>query len=98
MRNHIGRFFELLLNLLLPAAGRHRTAGTSPVAGWADNATMPLRVPRVPDPYIWGPIRGEDVQLVRPYLAAHEQQVQRRAKSGCCSCPVCASPWMAVAT
>ncbi|MGW2022711.1 hypothetical protein [Streptomyces decoyicus] len=54
-------------------------------------------MPRVPDPYVWGPIRGEDVQLVRPYLVAHEQRVQRWAESGRCVGSVCDSQWMAVA-
>ncbi|MFF7230131.1 MULTISPECIES: hypothetical protein [unclassified Streptomyces] len=62
-----------------------------------DTPTMSLSVPRVPDPYVWGPIRGEDVQLVRPYLVAHEQQMQRRAESARCAGLVCARDWMAVA-
>ncbi|MFI0225521.1 hypothetical protein [Streptomyces lydicus] len=97
MRNHIGRVFELLLKVLLPARGHHRAAGTSPVVGGVDTPTMSLSLPRVHDPYVWGPIRGEDVQLVRPYLVAREQQMQRRAESGCCAVSVCDSPWMAVA-
>ncbi|MFG2828870.1 hypothetical protein ACGFWI_15660 [Streptomyces sp. NPDC048434] len=96
MRNHIGRFFELLLKALLPAPGHHRAAGTSPAVGCADMPTMSLSVPWVPDPYVWGPIRGEDVQLVRPYLVAYEQQMQRRAESARCAGSMCASQWMAV--
>ncbi|GGN41239.1 hypothetical protein GCM10012285_20250 [Streptomyces kronopolitis] len=98
MRNHIGRFFELLLKVLLPAPGRHRRAGTSPVVYCVDKPTTTLGVPRVADPYLWGPIRGEDVQLVRPYLVAHEQQMQRQADAGRCAGSLCDSPWMAVAS
>ncbi|MEW1719358.1 hypothetical protein [Streptomyces sp. NPDC093109] len=29
--------------------------------------------PRVPDPYVWPAIRGEDVRLIRPYVIAHER-------------------------
>ncbi|MGW7485834.1 hypothetical protein [Streptomyces sp. NPDC054786] len=96
MRNHIGRVFELLLKALLPAPGHHRVVGTSPVVGCADTPTMSLSLPRVPDPYVWRPIRGEDVQLVRPYLVAYERQMQRRAESDRCVGSMCASQWMAV--
>ncbi|MCZ1006100.1 hypothetical protein [Streptomyces lydicus] len=96
MRNHIARLFEWLLTVLLPAPGHHRAVGTSQVVGCVDTPTIRFRVPRVPDPYLWGPIRGEDVQLVRPYLVTHEQQTQRRAESGRCSGSLCDSQWMAV--
>ncbi|WP_406210996.1 hypothetical protein [Streptomyces decoyicus] len=61
-----------------------------------DTPTISFSVPRVPDPYLWGPIRGEDVQLVRPYLVAHEQQMQRRIESGRCVGSLRDSPWLAV--
>ncbi|MDT0459036.1 hypothetical protein RM550_25530 [Streptomyces sp. DSM 41527] len=96
MRNHVARLFELLLKVLLPAPGHHRAVGTSPVVGCVDTPTISFSVPKVPDPCIWGPIRGEDVQLVRPYLIAHEQQTQRRAESGRCPGSLGDSQWMAV--
>ncbi|MFE9144224.1 hypothetical protein [Streptomyces tubercidicus] len=55
-------------------------------------------MPRIADPYVWGPICGEDVQLVRSYLVAHEQQMQRQADAGRCAGSLCDSPWMAVAS
>ncbi|PBC86344.1 hypothetical protein SAMN05428945_6117 [Streptomyces sp. 2224.1] len=96
MRNHIGRFFELLLKVLLPAPGHHRAVRTRPVVGCVDTPTISFSVPRVLDPYLWDPIRAEDVQLVRPYLVAHEQPTQRRAESDRYASSLCDSPWMAV--
>lgn len=81
MRNHIGRIFELLLNLLLPAPGHHRAAGNNPAGGCSDTPTMSLL--RIPDPYVWPTIRGEDVRLVRPYIVAHERRTRSRPVCGC---------------
>ncbi|MGW7577347.1 hypothetical protein [Streptomyces sp. NPDC054765] len=61
-----------------------------------DTPTMILSVPRGADLYVWGPIRGEDVRLVRPYVIAHEQQMHRRAESGRCADLMCAPERMAV--
>lgn len=71
MRNLIGRIFESLLRLLLPAPGNHRAAETN---SFAHCVTPPTPDgPRVPDPYVWPAIRGEDVRLIRPYVIAHER-------------------------
>ncbi|MEV0641127.1 hypothetical protein AB0I77_40640 [Streptomyces sp. NPDC050619] len=73
MPHCIGSIFELLLRLLLPAAGRHRSAETNPVPT-VDVQTA--RLPRVPV------LRGEDIGLVRPYLVAHERrQGERRRRA-----------------
>ncbi|MFG2098144.1 hypothetical protein [Streptomyces sp. NPDC048612] len=72
--------------------------GTSPVVGCVDTPTMSLSVQRAPDLYVWGLIRGEDVQPVRPYLVAHEQQMQRQTDAGRCAGSLYDSPWMAVAS
>lgn len=68
MPHFIPRILEPLLTLFLPAAGRHRAAGSPSGEPYADAPTV--RLPRVPAE----PLRGEDVALVRPYLVAHEQQ------------------------
>lgn len=74
MPHCISRIFEPLLSLFLPAAGRHRAAG-SPVAGPHEDAPT-VRLPRVPAE----PLRGEDNGLVRPYLVAHEHQQEARLR------------------
>ncbi|MEU8786510.1 hypothetical protein [Streptomyces sp. NPDC048637] len=96
MRNHIGRVFERLLNLLLPAPGQHRAAGTSRVAVRVDAQTVHLRLPRARAPYAGSLIRGEDARLVRPYLVAHEQRMKRREESACWEDSAYVSQWMAV--
>ncbi|MGY5128934.1 hypothetical protein [Streptomyces nigrescens] len=96
MRNHIGRVFEWLLNLLLPAPGQHRAAGASRVTVWGDAQTVRLRPPRVRSPYAGSPIRGEDARLVRPYLVAHEQRMKRCEELACWEGLECVSQWMAV--
>ncbi|MFE2092881.1 hypothetical protein ACWD4L_34450 [Streptomyces sp. NPDC002596] len=67
MRNHIGRIFVFLLNLLLPAPGHHRAAGYNPAQGCMDTPA----------------IRGEDVRLVRPYIVAHERRTRSGPVCGC---------------
>lgn len=90
MRNHIGRIFEWLLNLLLPAPGHHRAAGNNPARGCMDTPTMSL--PRIPDPYVWPSIRGEDVRLVRPYIVAHERRTRSRLVSSAAASRASAAP------
>jgi hypothetical protein len=71
MLHLIAGIFELLLRLLLPAAGRHRSAETVP----RPTVDLPTaRLPRVPV------LRGEDIGLVRPYLVAHERRQEERRR------------------
>ncbi|AEM80141.1 hypothetical protein [Streptomyces violaceusniger] len=69
MPHCIARIFELLLRLLLPAPGRHRSAETVPVP------TVDVSMARLPRVSV---LRGEDSGLVRPYLLAHERRQQER--------------------
>ncbi|MFI0712010.1 hypothetical protein ACH4SK_15395 [Streptomyces inhibens] len=75
----IAKIFELLLRLLLPARGRHRSAGSLPAAGCEDAATpvMPLVLAGRP-----GQLRGEDVALIRPYVLTPEERQERRLQRG----------------
>ncbi|MFJ9968478.1 hypothetical protein [Streptomyces avermitilis] len=72
MPHCIARIFEPLLRLLLPAPGRHRSAGGTPAAPTVDVPTALL--PRVPV------LRGEDIGLVRPYLVANERRREERRR------------------
>ncbi|WP_330478009.1 hypothetical protein OG301_17445 [Streptomyces platensis] len=96
MRNHIGRVFERLLNLLLPVPGQHRAAGVNRVAVQVDTQPVRLRLPRARSPHAESPLNAEDDRLVRPYLVAHEQRMKRREESGCRAGSECASQRMAV--
>ncbi|MFE4370457.1 hypothetical protein ACFRMN_19865 [Streptomyces sp. NPDC056835] len=60
-----------------------------------DTPTMSL--PRVPDPYIWRAIRGEDVRLVRPYVIAHERRTRPGPACGYRMGLVCTAHWTGVA-
>ncbi len=77
MRQHSARLFELLLRVLLPAGGRHRSADASPEAGCEDAAT-PVP-PRVPSKHS-GALCGEDVPLIRPYVLTPEERRQRKER------------------
>lgn len=79
MRQHSAWIFELLLRVLLPAQGRHRSAGALPAVGREDAPTLAL--PRVPvrQP---GLLRGEDVPLIRPYVLTPEERQERRLRRG----------------
>ncbi|WP_037810362.1 hypothetical protein [Streptomyces sp. NRRL S-1448] len=71
------RFLLLLLRLLIPARGRHRTDGALPEARCVDAPTLaPHRSP-VRQP---GLLRGEDSALVRPYLLTPAELQQRRSQ------------------
>ena len=72
MRNCIGRVFEALVRVLQPGRGRHRTAGTHRPVDCADAPT--LQLPRVHQTSRKPVLRGEDVQLVRPYRVTHERR------------------------
>ncbi|MFC9234325.1 hypothetical protein ACFTZI_36055 [Streptomyces decoyicus] len=75
MPNGIARIFELLLRLLLPAPGRHRSAGAYPYGAMPPRTDRPpvrSRLVRVPM------LRGEDTIMVRPYLVAYERRHEDR--------------------
>jgi hypothetical protein len=78
VRETTARIVELLLRRLLPPPGRHRSAGT-PVAVRCVHAPT-VRPPRA-TPASTRPVRGapgENTGLVRPYVLAHEREVDRR--------------------
>ncbi|TJZ45392.1 hypothetical protein FCH28_29120 [Streptomyces piniterrae] len=79
MRKHSAWIFELLLRLLLPARGRHRTAGSLPVVVHEEAPT--LVVPPVPVGRP-GLLRGEDTALIRPYVLTPEELQERRLQRG----------------
>lgn len=83
MPNAIAWFFESLLHLLLPARGHHRSPEPSPVARPVDAPT--IRLPRVPV------LRGEDIELVRPYLVAHERRQEEQKQRARRRAPVLAT-------
>ncbi|MFF1421075.1 hypothetical protein [Streptomyces sp. NPDC058280] len=56
-----------------------------------------MSLPRVPDPYVWRAIRGEDIRLVRPYVLAHERRMWPGPACGCRTGPVCTTHRTAVA-
>ncbi|REK89222.1 hypothetical protein DY245_16895 [Streptomyces inhibens] len=65
MPNCIARIFELLLRLLLPAPGRHRSEGAYPYVSMPPRTDRPpvrSRLVRVQM------VRGEDTVMVRPYV------------------------------
>ncbi|MFF4604636.1 hypothetical protein ACFY12_18145 [Streptomyces sp. NPDC001339] len=79
MLHTIGTIFELLLRVLLPARGRHRSAGQLPTVGRADAPTLVL--PRVPVRQ-QELLRGEDSALIRPYVLTPEERQERRLQRG----------------
>ncbi|MEV0370501.1 hypothetical protein AB0I10_11825 [Streptomyces sp. NPDC050636] len=79
MRKHSAWIFELLLRLLLPARGRHRSVGALP-AGRCEDAPTPA-LPRVTAGQL-GLLRGEDVALIRPYVLTPEERQERRLQRG----------------
>lgn len=76
MRKHSVWIIELLLHLLFPARGRHRSADVAPVAEHPDTPTLTL--PRIPAEE--GPLRGEDVAFLRPYVLTPQERQERRSQ------------------
>ncbi|MFI1205107.1 hypothetical protein ACH4VR_37755 [Streptomyces sp. NPDC020883] len=79
MRKHSAWIFETLLRLLLPARGRHRSAGSLPVSGSsADESTFtrPL-VPVQRQPKL---LHDADDSLIRPYVLTLEERRRRRER------------------
>ncbi|MGW7573947.1 hypothetical protein [Streptomyces sp. NPDC054765] len=79
MIHGIARLLVPLLRLLLPARGCHRAVGALPAARREDAPTLVL--PRFPVRQT-GPLRGEDVALIRPYVLAPEERRDRRVQRG----------------
>ncbi|GGU49290.1 hypothetical protein GCM10010289_82350 [Streptomyces violascens] len=87
MRNSIARAFvaclRLILTVLLPAEGKHRTTTVEPVAAPVE----PVAAPPLPrSPYATANasgalLRGEDVELIRPYMIAFERQRRERTEA-----------------
>lgn len=69
----IARFFEPLLSLVAPGTGRRRLDAR-------DGYDPPLPPTEGPAPRRFGarPLCGEDHNLVRPYVIAHERREQER--------------------
>ncbi|MFF4701307.1 hypothetical protein [Streptomyces chattanoogensis] len=80
MTHATARFLILLLRLMFPSRGRHRSAGAPPVAQRECAATTPVS-PRVSvrPPEL---LRGEDSYLIRPYVLTPEERQERRAQRG----------------
>ncbi|MFI0217799.1 hypothetical protein [Streptomyces lydicus] len=79
MRQHSAWIFELLLRVLLPARGRHRSDGAVPAVGRTDPPTLVLERTSV---RLQGLPREEDVHLVRPYVLTAEERQRRRSQRG----------------
>ncbi|MFI8093080.1 hypothetical protein ACIF9R_33015 [Streptomyces sp. NPDC086080] len=69
----IARLLEPLLSLVTPGTGRHRLDAQ-------DGHDLSPPLTEGPPPHQFGarPLRGEDHNLVRPYLVAHERREQER--------------------
>lgn len=78
--HRIALLVEPLLRLLWPASGRHRHQNRHRAGGAAQPApapAAPVTSGRRPSPHE-ALLHGEDSQLVRPYLLAHEQRAQTK--------------------
>ncbi|MFB7633367.1 hypothetical protein ACFC0M_20850 [Streptomyces sp. NPDC056149] len=73
MRQHRAWIIELVLRGLLPARGRNRSADVPPTAERPDTPTLTL--PHLPTAQ--GPLRGEDVAFLRPYVLIPEERQGR---------------------
>ncbi|ANZ18301.1 hypothetical protein O1L44_20805 [Streptomyces noursei] len=78
MRKHSAWIIELLLHLLFPARGRHRSADAPPTPEHPDTPT--LTIPRVPAEL--RVLRGEDVAFLRPYILTPQERQERRLQRG----------------
>lgn len=94
MRDCIARTFELLLRLLFPAPGRHRAPHVR-TAEYGQGALTPSLPPATQAP-VWPPLNGEDIGIVRPYVAAHERRVELRRQGYRRALLVCAHHDLAV--
>ncbi|MGC9441520.1 hypothetical protein [Streptomyces sp. WG5] len=71
----IARLFEPLLGLVAPGTGRRRLDARD---GY-DSSPPPTEGP-LPRQFGTRPLRGEDHNLVRPYVIAHERREQERRR------------------
>ncbi|KPC66331.1 hypothetical protein [Streptomyces chattanoogensis] len=80
MTHATARLLILLLQLMFPGRGRHRSAGALPVAQREGTAATPVssRPPVRPSELL----RGEDSYLIRPYVLTPEERQERRAQRG----------------
>lgn len=69
----MSKLIEFIARLFFPSAGKHRAEAVPT----AEPSPVPCPLPTPPLPHA-EPLRGEDVALVRPYLAAFERQAERR--------------------
>ncbi|MFI0712842.1 hypothetical protein ACH4SK_19780 [Streptomyces inhibens] len=79
MAKTIARIFEPLVRLLLPARGRHRSAGSIPEVRCEEAPALVL--PCVPGGRA-GLLRGEDAALIRPYVLTPGERQERRLQYG----------------
>ncbi|UQA93417.1 hypothetical protein [Streptomyces halobius] len=77
MTNAIARLLEPLLRLLLPARGRHRSAGAPPPVYREDVPALAPPRASVRQPEL---LRGEDSALIRPYVLTPEELQERRSQ------------------
>ncbi|MER5900389.1 hypothetical protein ABT150_09850 [Streptomyces mirabilis] len=77
MSHRVARLFEPLLRLLFPGSGRRRRAAT--VTAPAYRRPTLLYAPGQTTRRVGSrPLRGEDHEIVRPYLVAHERSEEAR--------------------
>lgn len=77
MHDLIRRLAHWLSLLLGPGTGTHRAGDPRPCPRPADSLPLPLHR----SPYcLHLPLDGTESRLVRPYLAAHEQEEARRRR------------------
>ncbi|MGW2631746.1 hypothetical protein ACWC2K_20745 [Streptomyces chattanoogensis] len=79
MRKHSAWILELLFRLLLPARGRHRSAGAPLTARCTDTPTLALPRVTIQPPEL---LQGKGVPLMRPYGLTSEVRQERRAQRG----------------
>lgn len=80
MSHAIAWFLEMLLRMVLPTSGRHRSVNRARATGPDPDPGLPAAAPpRDPVPAL----RGEDVALVRPYRVAHEEREEALRRWRC---------------
>ncbi|MBO8195827.1 hypothetical protein ITI46_29880 [Streptomyces oryzae] len=79
MANLIPQFVRWLLQLLLPAPGRHRSAEIQPCADTPMVRPSPALLARA---WVSRGVEVPKFDLVRPYVVAHERERQREAIGG----------------
>ncbi|WP_187364004.1 hypothetical protein [Streptomyces piniterrae] len=78
MTHAIAHLLVSLLNLLLPAPGRHRSAAPEPTPRNENAPTAHSHRRPVPQPVL---LRGENAALlIRPYVLSHKERQERRLR------------------